>query len=372
MANMFDYIKWRGDIDFNVLPFNPVDNIIFSQLSYLTLDGIVPGPEDKDGISIDLAVRIFDEKIKSPQGIKLTSYFKEDPDLIRALANSKRFGNCHLFGYVNKFDENIELQFSAICIYTSDDHCFVAYRGTDVSIVGWKEDFNMCFKEVIPSQTEAVNYLEKMSGKIKLPLRIGGHSKGGNLAIYAASYCNKNIRHNITDVYSNDSPGFREHVIQSSGFAAVKDRIRSYVPQSSIIGMFLEHGYDSSVIKSSENGLMQHSLYSWEVTHNDLVRAEKSTLSSQYINKTLREWVNSLDNERREQFIEAMYEIISAADVKSIIDLEKSWFTSAGKVLKSLRAADESKRIIIRQALKELFQTAQKNFDKYLKQKNGH
>jgi len=369
---MFDYIKWRGDVDFNTLPFNPVDNIIFSQLSYLTLDGIVPGPDEKDGISIDLAVRIFDEKIKSPQGIKLTSFFKEDPDLIRALANSKRFGNCHLFGYVNKFDEDRELQFSAICIFTSDRHCFVAFRGTDVSLIGWKEDFNMCFKKEIPSQAEAVKYLEKMSPLIKLPLRIGGHSKGGNLAIYAASNCNKNIRNNITDIYSNDSPGFHEYVIKSPGFEAVKDKIHSFVPQSSIIGMFLEHGCDYSVIKSNEAGLMQHSLYSWEVTHNDLVRAEKSTLSSQYINKTLREWINSLDNERREQFIEALYEIISAAEVKSITDLEKSWFTSVGKVLKSLRAADESKRKLIRQTLKELFQAAGKNFEKYLKHKNGH
>jgi len=372
MANIFDYIKWRGDLDFNTLPFNPVDNIIFSQLSYLTLDGIVPGVEDKDGISIDLAVRIFDEKIKSPQGLVLTSFFKEDPDLIRALAFSKRYGNCQLFGYVNKIDEDRELQFSALSIYTSDNHCFVVFRGTDTSIIGWKEDFNMCFKEVIPAQIEAVNYLEKMAPMIRLPLRIGGHSKGGNLAIYAASQCSKNIRQNITDIYSNDAPGFHEKIITSPGFISVENRIHSYVPQSSIIGMFLEHRNDYTVIKSSENGLLQHSLYSWEVTHNDLVRAEKSTLSSQFINITLREWVDSLDKPRREQFIETLYHILSAAEVKSIIELEKSWFTSVGKVFKSLNTVEESKRKLVRQTLKELFNTAQKNFEKYIKYKKEH
>ncbi|MDR1839240.1 MAG: DUF2974 domain-containing protein, partial [Treponema sp.] len=141
MANIFDYLEWRGDLDFSASPFNTVDNIIFSQLSYLTLDGIVPSPEDKDGISIGLAVRIYDEKINSPSGIKLSSIFKEDPQLIRALSSSKRFGNCQLFGFVNHVDEHNEKQFSALCIDIGDGSSFVAFRGTDTSLVGWKEDF---------------------------------------------------------------------------------------------------------------------------------------------------------------------------------------------------------------------------------------
>ena len=285
MANLFDYISWRGDLDFSHSPFNSIDNIIFSQLSYLTLDGIVPGPEEKNGISIALAVRIFNEKLKQPD-FKLTSVFKEDPDLIRALGASKRFGNCQLFGYVHEVDADREIQFSALCVYTSARHCFVVFRGTDTSIVGWKEDFNMCFKEVIPSQLEAVKYLEKMAPVIKGQFRIGGHSKGGNLAVYAASMCKKKIQKRITDIYCNDAPGFNNKFLGNPGYAAVKDRIHTYVPQSSIIGMFMEHGGKYTIIKSSESGLMQHSLYSWEVTYKDLIRAEKSTAGSKFINKT--------------------------------------------------------------------------------------
>jgi hypothetical protein len=365
MTSLFDYLYWRGDIDFKVSPFNPVDNIIFSQLSYLTLDGIVPGPEEEGGISIALAVRVFNEKSKQP-GFKLTSTFKEDPDLIRALGASKRFGNCQLFGYVNKFDSSQEIQFSALCIYIGDGCCFVAFRGTDSSLVGWKEDFNMCFMDVIPSQLEAVNYLEKMAPMINGDIRIGGHSKGGNLALYAASHCSKKTQKRIMEIYSNDAPGFNEKVISSEGFTAIKDRIRSYVPQSSIIGMFLEHGSGNTIIKSSENGLLQHCLYSWEVTHNDLVHAEKTTVGSRFINKTIREWINSHDNSQREQFIEALYHILSTADIKSISDLEDSWFSTAGRVLKSLNNIDDSTRKFIWKTVLELFRSAGRNMDTLL------
>jgi len=368
MACLFDYITWRGDLCFSDSPFNPVDNIIFSQLSYLTLDGIVPGPEEKKGISIALAVRIYNEKLKDPE-FKQSSIFKEDSDLIRALGASRRFGNCQLFGYVNHVDTNREVQFSAVCVYTSDGHCFVAYRGTDSSIVGWKEDFNMCFKEVIPSQLEAVTYLEKMAPKIKGHLRIGGHSKGGNLAIYASSHCGKKITRRITNIYCNDAPGFHEKVLSGEGYKAIKDKILFFVPQASIIGMFLEHGSKYTVIKSSESGIMQHNLYSWEVTYCDLVRAEKSTAGSRFINNTLKEWLKNIDNDKREQFIDSLYYILNAADVKTVTELENAWFSTAGRVLKTLGTVEESKRKLIKQTIKELFNSAGRNIDTLLKEK---
>jgi len=367
MAGIFDYLKWRGDIDFNASPFNPVDNIIFSQLAYLTLDGIVPSPGQKEGISIDLAVRVYNEKIKEP-GFKMSSIFKEDHDLIRALGASRRFGDCQLFGYVNHVDVDREIQFAAVCIYTSDGYSFVAFRGTDCSIVGWKEDFNMCFKDVIPSQTEAVKYLEKMAPVIRGRLRIGGHSKGGNLAVYASANCSNRIKRRIKTIYCNDAPGFNENVLSGKGFKEIKDRIIFFAPQSSIIGMFMDHGADTTVVKSGENGLMQHNLYSWNVTHNDLVRAEKSTEGSRFVNKTLRGWLENLDNEKREQFIEALYHIIVLADVKSTAEFETSWLSIAGRVLKSLGSVEESKRKVIKDSMKELFLCAGRNIEALIKQ----
>jgi len=365
MANMFDYLSWRGDLDFKAAPFNSVDNIILSQLSYFTLDGIVPSPEDKESVSIALAVRLFNEKSKEP-GFKLTSQFKEDPDLIRALGASVRFGTCELFGFVNHVDTALEVQFSAFCISTNDNHCFVVFRGTDSSLVGWKEDFNMCFMDVIPSQILAVEYLEKMAPMIKGNLRIGGHSKGGNLAIYASSHCGRKIQKRIKTVYSNDAPGFSMNEIQKPGFIAIKEKIKSYVPQSSIIGMLMENGWKNNVIQSNGTGLMQHCLYLWEVSHNELSYADKITSGSRFISKIIHDWLYSHDNSQREYFIEALYHIINAADVKSTADFEHSWFSAAGRVLKSLNGVDESTKKIIRQTIMELFRAAGKNFDTFL------
>jgi hypothetical protein len=363
MGNIFDYLSWRGDLSFAASPFNPVDNIIFSQLSYFTLDGIVPSHDEKYGISVSLALKIYSEKLLN---IKQTSTFKEDPDLIPALVSSKRFGNCQLFGYINHFDIEREIQFSALCIYMDDGSCFIVFRGTDSSLVGWKEDFNMSFREIVPSQSEAVDYLKKMASRIKGPLRIGGHSKGGNLAIYAAANCGEKIQKRLKEIYSNDAPGFHESFIESKGYAAIRDRIHSFVPQSSIIGMFLEHGDNFTVIKSSQSGLSQHDLYSWEVTHNDLLRAEKATISSRFVNSTLREWIKNLDIERRKQIIEALYTIFSEADIESTSVLETSWLMSVGRMLKSLNNVDETTKKLIRKAIAELFRSAGRNIETFL------
>jgi len=368
MANIFDYIMWRGDLSFSQSPFNPVDNIIFSQFSYLPLDGIAPCPDDngsaaRSGITISRAAELFAEKLKNNPGIEPAIVFKDDPALLRAMGLSRRYGNCRVHGYVNLTDTEREIQFAAVCVDTGDHSCFVAYRGTDLSLVGWKEDFNMSFSEVVPAQLEAARYLEKMAQRIHSPLRIGGHSKGGNLAIYAASQCNSKIQRRITDIFSNDSPGFHEKVIASDGYAAIKSRIQSFVPQESVVGMLLEHGNDYRVIRSNQAGLRQHELYSWEVTHNDMVRLDSVTQGSRFVDKTLREWIAELDVEHREQFFEALYAILSASQAKSIPELGSSWFRNAGLILKSFGNIDEPTKTVIRKALASLIGSARRNIE---------
>jgi len=367
MANLFDYLKWRGDLEFRKSPLNPVDSVILCQLSYLPLDGIVPAPGDKNGISVSLAANMLNEKLQNDSDFKSRLMYKDDPQLLSALASSNRFGKCHLFGYVNHIDTDREVQFSAVCVHTNNGRCFIAFRGTDFTFVGWKEDFNMSFKEVIPAQIEAVNYLERMASVIKGPLQLGGHSKGGNLAVYAAANCQRKIQKRITEIYSNDAPGFHKNVIASEGFAAIKDRVRSFVPQDSVVGMLLEHGCDYTVIKSSQVGLLQHDLYSWEMTHNNMVQLDNVTLGSRFVDKTVRDWIDSLDKEHREQFFEALYSILSASEAKSIPELESTWLKAMGRIIKSLSSIDEPTRNIINKTLGELFNAARRNIDTLLK-----
>ena len=366
MANVFDYLFWRGDLSFTQSPFNPVDNIIFSQLSYLPLDRIVPGIDEKKGISIGLTAEIFAEKLRRESSMRKAVMFKEDSAFISALGASTRFRDCELRGFMNHIDISQEKQFAALSIITGDDYSFIAYLGTDATLVGWKEDFNMSFSDAVPAQLEAVSYLEKMAKEINGSLRIGGHSKGGNLAVYAAAFCGQKTNRRISAVYSNDAPGFHRRVIESEGFQRIKDRIYSFVPQSSVIGMLLEHGEDYTVIKSSETGLMQHALYSWEVTHNGMVYLDKITQESRFVDKTLREWINGLDYEHREQFIEALYTILSAAQVKSFPELTADWFKSTGRMIQSFKNIDESTRTLMGKTLTALFRAARNNIDALL------
>jgi hypothetical protein len=375
MANIFDYLTWRGDIDFLASPFNPVDNVVFCQQSYIPFNNIVPGPDEKDMITISQAANLFEKKEKQKRATSdLTSIimFKEDPLLLKAMGSSSRFGNCKLFGYVNHIDTSHEVQFSAISVLFENGSCFVTFRGTDFSFTGWKEDFNMSFKEVIPAQIEAVEYLQKIASMVKGPLLLGGHSKGGNLAVYAASFCGKKIQKRITAIYANDAPGFHDNVIKSEGFAEIKNRIHSFIPQTSVVGMLLEHGCDYTVIKSSQNGLAQHLLYSWEVMRNNLIKLDTVDTSSRFVNRTVKDWISNLDNEQREQFCNILFSIIHASQASSLPDLENDWFNALRRMLRFLNHIDDPKKLLIKKTLKELIRSATRNIDTIFKEKNGN
>jgi len=367
MANILDYLAWRGDLDFSQFPFNPVDNLILSQLSYLPMDGIVGSPDIKESVNLGAAMEKVEEKLKITEDIKSLFMYKDDPKLPAALYSSRRFENCRLFGFVNHVDSDREIQFCAVCIYTGDGSCFISFRGTDFSLIGWKEDTNMSFKETIPAQIEAVNYLEKMSFTIKGPIRLGGHSKGGNLAVYAASKCDKKVQQRITEIYSNDAPGFHTKILESDGFARIKTRIQSLIPQGSVVGKFLEHGCDYKVVKSTQVGLLQHELYSWEVTHNDMVYVDDVSVGSRFVDKTLREWIGNLDNEKREQFFDALFTLIFATEAKSVVELERSRLKAAGRMIKTLGKFDMPTRRLIRSTMLELFRAASRNIDTFIR-----
>jgi hypothetical protein len=364
MANIFDYLLWRGDLTFDHSPFNPVDNIILSQLAYLPLDGIVPGPDAYVGITVGRTAALFAEKL-ADNALAYPLIFKEDPAFMEAVSRSDRFKNCELHRYVSYMDIVEEKQFSALCV-NMGDRTFVAYRGTDTSLVGWKEDFNMSFSTVIPAQLEAVSYLEKAAKRITGPLLIGGHSKGGNLAIYAASSCAKGIQGRIAGVYSNDAPGFHRSFIEGDGFLAVRQRIHSFVPQSSVVGMLFEHGNEYAVVKSTQTGIFQHDLYSWQITHNDMVRLDSVDQGSRFIDKTLREWLGNLDNEHRREFSEALFGILGDAEIKSFSELGADWFNPAIRMIQSLGNLDRTTKKNIGKILGALFEAARNNFNTLL------
>ena len=265
MGTLFDYLDWRGDLSFADVPLNEVDSLIFTQLSYVNFDGILSENLDDKPISLRDAVRQYLKKHKGE-----TPYLgKIVPSAILSLAakaaKCARYANVKMLGYTNHIDQKTQKQFSAVTFFPPKAPAYVAYRGTDDTLVGWKEDFNMSFLQPVPAQIEAVAYLESVAPYLTEKFFVGGHSKGGNLAVYAAVKCSPALQERIISVYNNDGPGFDRAFIESVDYKNLRAKIRTIVPESSVVGMLLEHEESYDVIKSHATGLLQHDGCSWEV-----------------------------------------------------------------------------------------------------------
>ena len=351
MANIFDYMDWR-DISLEKVEFNEIDNLILARLSYFPFDGAI---EENEIITIKEAYERY-KKIDNEGKILIS----DDKKLFPVLANSVRFGKMQVTDYVNKIDFKEEKQFSAITILMPDDTIYVAYRGTDNTIVGWKEDFNMSFSELVPAQTDAVEYLEKIAKKYKGKIRVGGHSKGGNLAVYASAFCSEKTKKRIINVYNNDGPGFCDKVVNSKQYEAILSRVHTYIPQTSIIGRLLNHKEETNILKSTQTGIMQHDLYSWQLVGKKFTRDEL-TNSSEFIDQTITNWLKEVKPEQREKFVDIFFEILNTTEVKTLSEFSNKKFTNAITMLKTYKNIDEESKEIMMKTLNEFLKIAKNN-----------
>jgi len=321
MSNMVDYIKWRGDITFEQDPFNEIDNVILSELCYTSFDGIVPGPDIDVKIPLSLVYEQFFEKYDRKELLQKKTSLKVAPFLMDELVKAERFQNMYLTGYVNEVVSEEEFQFSVVTFILDDGTYFVAYRGTDSTITGWKEDINMGYLYQTPGQLRAAKYLNDNFKDKDCKLRVGGHSKGGNFAVYASSFCDKSIQDKIITVYTNDGPGFREEVVTSDGYNRILPKIYSTVPGSSVVGLLLENNLNHNVVRSENEGLAQHDLMSWNVYRNRFIRCASVAESSINLDKTLTSWLSELSEEDRKTFIDALFKPLDDADITTIDEL---------------------------------------------------
>ncbi|MBR2621432.1 MAG: DUF2974 domain-containing protein [Clostridia bacterium] len=329
MANMLDYLDWRGDIPFSVSPFNEVDNLIFSQLSFIDLEGILPARVSSGSMPLhEAAERYFmaHPDDNESMGLIVPAAIRT---LIQRLATCERYRNLLLAGYVSIIDESIQKQFAALTIQIDERQLYVAYRGTDDTLVGWKENFNMSFMQAIPAQLDAVAYLNHVAADTTHPhIYVGGHSKGGNLAIYAAIHCESAIKPRIVRVYSNDGPGYHREVIDSQEYRTMADRVVNIVPQTSVIGRLLEHDECYTVVQSSATGLWQHDGFSWEIKGTQFVQAPALTAESERIERSVKKWIADMDEGQRQAFVEAFYRVLTSTNAKTLTDLtrDRNWF----------------------------------------------
>lgn len=361
MANIMDYLDWRGDLTFEQSPFNEVDNLILAQLPYVELDQIVPDVNSNDIVRLKEASRLFFKTHQKEKLLKKVSMTKMAPFVMEKMASTRRFGDVGLFRYVNEINQKEEFQFCAVCVVLPDGSIFVSYSGTDSSIVGWKEDFNMSFLTETPSQIRSVEYLNYFAEERRVPLRIGGHSKGGNLAMYAAMHCDSRLRERILAVYSNDGPGFSGEEIGREGYQCLSDRMCTILPESSIVGMLMEHAGRVIVVRSTSNGVMQHDGMSWEVLGNHFMETNGVSKESIMMERTLTSWILQLEPEEREEFVDTLFGILDTAKIYSTEELARIKWKNVSDLIKAATGLPKESQEMIGNTLKMLWMEATKN-----------
>lgn len=312
MADLFDYLKWRGDLTFTQDPPNAVDALVFSSLAYVNYDGIL-SPAPSNPVTLREAASQFFALADHEARIRV----KHDLRLLENAAQTKRFGKTRMLFYQNTLIPEEETQFAAVTFQLDDHSAFLAFRGTDYSLTGWKEDFNMSFQDEVPAQRLALEYAREYAQCYMMPLRFGGHSKGGNLAVFAAAKIDPVFQRRILTVYNLDGPGFRENMTTDKGYLNIVPRIHTYVPQSSVIGMLLEHEEPYIVIRSKQVGILQHESYSWDLMGNQFIPMEEINSDSRFLDKTIKAWLADMPLSDRNEIVDAIFDLLGTGDVTS-------------------------------------------------------
>lgn len=354
MGTILDYLKEYGDYTFAEKPMNEVDSLILSQFAYLKFDGIVPGiEEDMPSVTIgylnehqDKNKLFADERYREP-----------NTELFEGMLQSIRYGSLRMNAYVNIIETDKQTQFSAITYVLDDKTVYVAYRGTDETIIGWKEDFNLAFSEPVPGQVRSVEYLNQVADRFAGDFFVGGHSKGGNFAVYAAMYCCREIQNRILKIYNHDGPGFRPEIRESGHYEQIADRVVKIIPHSSLVGMLLESHADGYIVVESKTfGLLQHNPYTWLVEEDCFVKTGDIYKSSRFWDDTLNEWILSLDEEHIHSFVDTLYEVVAASKAETLIDFGADWKKSMTAVVNAIKELDEETAAMLKQIIASLFE----------------
>ena len=353
-TTIWDYLQWRGDLQLTQDSFNEVDNLLLCIISYIDFRRI----EQLHSFDPAAAMRIGEVTPLLTEADEQLGLSPEDYiPVMRAMAASPRFRDVKMFAFEHLSDEERVMQFAAVSFLMPDGSVFIAYRGTDSSLIGWQEDFNMSYLSPVPAQVRATEYALEVAKKTgRMPIRLGGHSKGGNLAAWAAIHLPEKLQHKrLVAAYNNDGPGFSKAVLESESFRRVEEKIHTYIPESSIVGMLLEHAEDYTIIDSTNRSLMQHEPLSWNVLGKQFIYLGQRTEAALLSDSVVREWLESMTIDERREFIDAIWSILSmGGKVKTLDDLRSGGLSGGVALLKEYVGADEKKKKVISEITKRL------------------
>ena len=361
---LLDYLQWRNDVPLSVSPFNEVDNIILAYLSYIDFEKL---RQEWDGFcDLKGLFQSFCEE-HSLEEIKTAGQFTERaPLLLKEMMEGERFLDTKVGYYAVDFDKDQVKQFAALVFLLPDGTNYVSFRGTDETITGWKEDFLMSCQSETAGAKEAVDYFNKVAKALEGEFILGGHSKGGNFAMYAAAFCESQHKERILKVYNNDGPGFRDEVIQTNEFQEMLPKILTVAPQSSIIGQLLSNPAEQRVIRSTAKGILQHDAMTWEAEKDRLVPSELDELSH-YAKTTLGSWLESMDDETRESLCTTAFSLIESTKSETFIEFSADLVKNTEIIWKEMGKLPEDKKKEIMDALANLMESSKKSALQHMK-----
>lgn len=346
MATLIDYILWRGDLTFEERPFNEVDNLILAELIYFDFDWI---PELSDGRPGTLS---FVYQRYQELGLVRTNRVNDPVPLMAVCAACRRYKDVYIQDFVNTVDPERQIQFAAGTFVLPNGEVYVSYRGTDNTIVGWREDCNLSYMSATPAQAESVRYLNSAIRSFGRSVRVGGHSKGGNLAVYAAGYCEQPDL--VQEVYSNDGPGFNQLIAEDAGFRDVLPKVRLIIPEGSMIGIILSNPTEKEIVKSCAEGAMQHNPMTWEVECDHFVLADQQSSASIMLDMTLKKWLDSMDLEERKLFFSSVFDVLEASGAHTLADMRANPLLYYNAVVKAAAAQKPDVKDVFLDTVKKL------------------
>lgn len=335
--NIIEYVEKNGIYDFSQAPFGEVDSLVISQLSYLKFEGIVPGPsENKDGIVLSDIVKSekYDSIYHDERYREINSRF------FNALCKSIRFGRLILNNFLDVIDASLDIQFSAMTVEDDKGFKYVVFRGTDDSLIGWKEDLNMTFKTPVPAQKYSVKYLEKVASYLEGDFIVGGHSKGGNLSVYAAMNCSDEVRDRIIRIYSYDGPGFITELLEDSCYDKIKDRIVKFVPKSAVVGLF-GNVEDYIVVDCEKMGVKQHNPYNWIIEGFEFKKTEHIGKISSMQAEAINNWSKEMTKEKWALLSDQIFGVFEKAGVTNLNDFNEDFWGTLSRVRLATETIDD-------------------------------
>ncbi len=336
MANMMDYLTWRGDLTLKASPWCLVDSLVMASMSY---NPFLDTVSDAEGMPLCECVPLLHlDKMTGNQ------YFQQWRGLLFGMADTERFGHMRMHDYVNDIDTERAIQFSAITAELEDGTTFIAYRGTDSTLIGWREDFNMSFETPVPAQTAALEYLIAQAARSDRPLRISGHSKGGNLAAYAAAHAPEAVQKRILSVCSFDGPGLDANTMESEGYARIKPVLHSVLPQSSIVGLLMNYHTDYIVVRSTAVSILQHDAFTWQLSGPHFEALQQVDAGSQIMDETVHAWLRNATPEQRKTFVDAMFDMLTATNAETTSEMSSEKFRTALTMFQASRNMEPETR----------------------------